>query len=70
VNFILKLKTEADLEVTGSTEQKSFLLPENPANTKPVIFGQTFQIRKLLASPVQDISVQGRARFTNFWHEF
>ena len=52
------LKAEADLEVTGSTEEKAFVMPENPYSLGPIPVTQTFQVIKHLPSPVQGITVE------------
>ena len=57
-NFELELRTEADLEVTGSAEEKAFEMPENPSDLAPIAVTQTFQVIKHMASPLQNITAE------------
>ena len=57
-NFELELRTEADLEVTGSAEEKAFEMPENASELAPIAVTQTFQVVKHMASPVQNITAE------------
>ena len=60
VSFALDLRTEADLEVTGSTNRSPFKLPEaeNPDKQHKVSFTQTFQVKNVLPTPIQGVDIE------------
>ena len=61
-NFLLELRTEADLEITSPDEVDTKTYKQG-ANYKDVTFSQTFQIRNVLTSPTD----KNTAKVHNCW---
>ena len=64
-NFLLELRTEADLEITSPDEVDTKTYKQG-ANYKDVTFSQTFQIRNVLTSP----SDKNTAKVHNCWFKY
>ena len=66
VSYQLKLKTEVDLEISGSKipERLEVADTKDDGELETVLFTQTFQVRKYLSSPIQGVLT--RVRFKGF----